>query len=140
MVVGQDMKFSRPSSFPNPEKNRGTCGTEGDFVGSISRNLIANPEIIEFFNERIQALINPKRDLSISNAFSVQAVVQAFEVGEEMTASLMVMGRWVTSDTGRRLQASSPDIYMLRYQRMWRRIADTRTRIRTGYNKGDCTE
>jgi len=90
MVVGQDMKFLAALVVPNPEKLEELAAQKGiswvDF-----EELIANPEIIEFFNEEIQALINPKTGFKyFERIFRFRLLSKHFEVGEEMTASLKV--------------------------------------------------
>ncbi len=90
MVVGQDMKFLAALVVPNPEKLEALAAQKGiswvDF-----EELIANPEIIEFFNEEIQALINPKTGFKyFERIFRFRLLSKHFEVGEEMTASLKV--------------------------------------------------
>lgn len=90
MVVGQDQKYLAALIVPNLEKLEETAKARS--VEYMDQDeLLSHPAIIEIINADIQALINPKNGFKIfERIFKFKILPKAFEVGNEITASLKI--------------------------------------------------
>ena len=90
MVVGQDKKFLAALIVPNQEKLV-ELAAQKQVTWVDTEELLVNPAIIEFINEEIQALINPKTGFKyFERIFRFRLLSKHFEIGDEMTASQKV--------------------------------------------------
>lgn len=90
MVVGQDQKFLAALIIPNNEKLEEYAASKGISYVEMEE-LLSNPEIVEFINEEIQSLVNPKTGFKhFERIFRFKILSKHFEVGEEITHTLKI--------------------------------------------------